>query len=451
MSFSLKRERTDEAMTLPALFEPSLTFADVDASMRRDIEMQRLLRILGTASRAPTAGELERLSAVCKQINPKAAEGEYYLGMQGVPLTAQTAGALDMLGYGTLALDGLPCHLARLPGPAVEVSNPVERRDSVLLVLPNNRVRAIDRVLLHNDNKKVMLDGALCLRKLHISQEEHIRINTAWNPHERDYLEYYAAEDEQAFASGVDVTNDVHQSQYDEHYELVYAATTCLFAHARQINLPHIERATLVQSLTETQIVQDTTTAVKRRLEALHRAIEYAGGSDQLTLSVFLNPIWSTKHARAFMHALPSAVRGIFVTGVTFYPNEEAFMPLQTNPKVLEFAPQRTLIFMCERVGDDVQLCLRQGPIPDKIQCNTVHEERTKVRAAAGRLLECVGVRTDDDEIVWRPLRLAIGFDRAAGKERYDAACAAIKAPFGEEDIVRHLLRCVQQQPPSQQ
>lgn len=409
--------------------------------MRRQIERRRLLRMLSGLKRAATEAELARLSAMCRLINSKIGANEYFIGMQSVSMTNENVGTLDLLGYGMLLLEGLQCHLARIPTPACEEADPAERRDSVLLVLPNNTVVAVDRVLLHDDGRKVLFDGTLCLRKIEITEEENVRIKSAWNPHQRDYLEYYAYKDEAAFAAGVDVTCDAHQSTYDAHYELVYAATTCLFAHARQINIKFIERCALIQGLTETQVVQDNTTSVKKRLEALRKAVEYAGGPDKFVLTVFLNPVWRTKDARIFMRAIPSALHGIHIVGVTFFPAEDEYTPMEMNPKVLEFSSQATVTFAVLRDHDGFQLRIgkQRSAVEGRLCLDNVHETRIVMRGAEGDFIECVG-KTTAAGVEWHPLRTADGVQHPCSAERYALVLAALGTLATEDSLVQSIL-----------
>jgi hypothetical protein len=209
----------------------------------------------------------------------------------------------------------------------------------MLLVTPDNRVRAVNHVMVQNESKKLMFGGRLILRMIQLSEDVRLRINTAHNVHQREYLDYYTNLDEEATLAGVDVRSDEHQARYDHHYEVAFAVSDCLHVHTRMVNKSYLERVTLVHNLTETNIAQDTTQAVKRRLEMIKYAVKYAGGEDKFQMTVFLLPVWRIRDIRAAMHAMPACLQGCVIDGVVFNPNEAAFV-FGRNERLLHFSPR---------------------------------------------------------------------------------------------------------------
>lgn len=212
-----------------------------------------------------------------------------------------------------------------------------DRWDTLIVCTADNALRAVPRVLLQNENKLTMLTGKICLRKIRLSDEERLRINSAFNVLQRDYLTYYTYADEAAVAAGADILSDAHQAAYDKHFEIVFAVSDCLLVHTRQVNNPYLQRVTLVHNLTEMPVPQDTTQAYKRRKDAIDRAVAYSGGEARLQMTIFLRPFWSVKHIRASMHAVPACLQGTIIDGVVLTPNDAIYEP-GANAKLLHYS-----------------------------------------------------------------------------------------------------------------
>lgn len=454
--------------------------ATIDKYTRQQIERRRLLRIYQVLSREATELELERLQALVRTVQPKSDAGKYFLGMHAVTLMHENKHQLDLSGYASLKADGVHCHLARVnlktppqqPTGAVimggkgeilefvdfEPIEPpppeIERTDSVLFITRDNKVRAIDRVLLHNENKRVMLDGELCLRKIHMSEEERLRINSAHNVHYKDYLDYYADADEQAAADGVDICSDEHQQRYDEHYELVYAAFDCIVVHTRQVSRSYLQRATLVHNMTESSITQDTTAAFRRRMDAVRRAVEYAGGDDQFQLTVFLKPMWSVKDIRAAMHAVPACMQGIATDGVIFNPNDSAYEPGKSNARLLKFKVHHTADFHVQHTGSNsydlyVQDADSELSVVSHNLLTDTPAARALVRAhvPTGELarrrciLECEGVHDEHGALWWRPVQHRSEKKKPNSRQNYEGVLTALANVLDEDALIDYVVR----------
>lgn len=450
--------------------EPASTV--IDRYARQQIERRRLLRIFESISREPTELELERLQSLVKTLQPRAEPGKYFVGMHAVTLMHENKHMLDLTGYASLKADGVHCHLARVnlktftpadpnTGEVVEeAAPPIERTDAVLFITRDNRVRAVDRVLLHNENKRVMLDGELCLRKIHLSEEERLRINSAHNVHYKDYLEYFADADEQAAAAGIDVQSDEHQRRYDEHYELVYAAFDCMVVHTRQVSRSYLQRTTLLHNMTESSITQDTTAAFRRRMDAVRRAVAYAGGDDQFQLTVFLKPMWSVKDIRAAMHAVPACMQGIATDGVVFNPNDSAYEPGASNARLLKFKVHHTADFAVQHTGSNCfELYVQESDGQLAVVSHNLLTDTPAARALVRRhvptgtgvprmrcILECEGVRhtggdDDDGALWWRPVQHRSEKKKPNSRQNYDGVLMALSNVLDEEALIDYVVR----------
>jgi hypothetical protein len=353
MSFlaQVRRKRAAEEAGEPEVKSEAKSARVVfDAETRRAVERERLVRVVDAISREPTAGERQRLRALAKRVQPKARANEFWLGTSAVELTDANKDKLDLAGYGSLQPEGVPCQMARVTiaaAPArasaleelVAEEATVDRHDAMLFVTEDNRVRAVDRVLVQQENKQLMLHGRLVLRKIKLSEEERLRINSAHNVLERDYLDYYTYADDKAD----DPRSAEHQRQYDKYYELLYAVSDCLLIHVRQVNNNYLQRITLVHNLTEMPLAQHTTMSFRKRMESINRAVAFAGGLDRLRLTIFLQPVWSVKHIRAAMHAVPACLQGTAIDGVVFTPNDAAY-EFGSNARLLHYPARRAAL-----------------------------------------------------------------------------------------------------------
>lgn len=336
----------------------------IDAVERAKIEESRLVRMIDAISCEPSQGERARLRFLMKSINAKSRVDQAYIGTVASPLDASNLNLIDPSSFASLLPAGIDALLARVttqtpahlramkraehPEEAVDEDDIAEettqdasddRYDTMLLITQDNRVRAVKHVLVQNEAKKMMFGGRLILRMIQLSEDVRLRINTAHNVHQREYLDYYTNLDEAAAREGVDVRDDEHQVQYDQHYEVTFAVSDCLHVHSRMVNKSYLERVTLVHNLTETNVAQDTTQAVKRRLEMIRYAVKYAGGEDKFQMTVFLLPIWRIRDIRAAMHAVPACLQGCAIDGVMFHPNEAAFV-CGRNARLLHYSPR---------------------------------------------------------------------------------------------------------------
>lgn len=446
----------------------------IDSSMRPYIERARLLRMLAAMSREPSENEMERLRALVKAICPKARPGQLFVGMHAVTLTQENKNELDVHGFASLKADGVHCHLARvnLRTDMVDAAGEqreqtaaelIERYDAVLLVGRDNSVRAIDRVLLLNENKRLMLDGELCLRKIKLSDEERLRVNSSFNVHQRSYLDYYGYADEAAARAGVDITSDQHQSQYDKYYELVYAAFDCLFVHARSTGNKYLERITLVHNVTETLLTQTATPAYRKRRLLIDKMVEYAGSRFQLT--VFLKPTWPVKDCAAAMHAVPAAMQGIATDGVIFNPNDSAYTS-SANPRLLKFKPHHTadFRFMIDSVGQIVVQVTNTedaganesatlSKVLSQVRADTPNARRlieatpTWKMACRPYILECEaiiesvpGQPTTIRDVWWRPVHHRSDKRKPNTYANYKGIVEALLHPMPEQAVIEHVL-----------
>lgn len=429
--------------------------------MRPLIERRRLMRIFERMAREPTSGEHERLRALIKVCNPGVRAGDLFIGMHAVTLTHDNKEQLDVEGFASLKADGLHCHLARVNLSTPQQSQPngtesteappagPERLDTALFITRDHRVLAVDRVLIHNDNKRLLLDGELCLRKIHLSEDERLRINSAHNVHVSNYLDYYANADEAAALAGIDIASDEHQAQYDDYYELVYAAFDCLLITTRQMNRDYLQRITLVHEMTETMMTQTATAALRRRMAQIKRAVDYAGGPDQTQLTVFLKPTWSVKDIRAAMHAVPSCMQGIATDGVIFNPNRCAYV-VGTNARLLKFKPHHTadLAFVRDSKDNALSICVTaEGgaltKVLTQILTDTPSARRLSEMRGSPLIFECEAVMRDAGSTVadiwWRPLQHRSEKKAPNSYETYQSVVRAVLRPLDEEAVVDYV------------
>lgn len=452
MSIFLRRQRPEIVVT-------------IDRDTRRYIEHRRLIRIFTNMSREPTVTELERLAALFRKVQPQATLERSLLSMTGVVLTDENKEHIDLAGYGAVQPHGLHCQVARVttmvpvrppppdapppppPPPVDPDAPPADRADALLFVCEDQKVRAIDRVLLLNEGNQLMLDGYLCLRKLAPSAEERMRINSAHNVLDSDYLDYYTNADEEAARHGQDIVSDGHQQRYDSEYELVYMATDCLVVHSRQINKSYLQRITLVRDLTELPVAQQSTTGFGKRLQASDNLIKFSGGFERLQTTIFLRPHWHVKHARAFMHAVPHCLQGVAIRCVVFLPNDAAYLPGAFNDRQLEFSTRPTAWLYV-----DAQLTIsastniepyaaRLAVHGDTLLVDTPLARRlTRDMNQLSRVLECEPVVVDQ-RVQWRPVghcpmrKLA---DRLVDVER--VRMLAFNEPLDEEAFLKWLV-----------
>lgn len=434
---------------------------EIDADGRLLVERRRLLRMFDAISREPSAGEQQRLRALVKTINPKAAPDELFVGMRCTALTHENKDRIDVKGFASLSVIGIHCQMARVspsnvlfgtrrgaPGPLPEQlirHETNDQCDTMLFVTRDQRVRAVERVLVQTENKRLMLDGQLCLRKIELSEEERLRVNTAHNVHARDYLDYFTYADEAAARGGADIMSDEHQRQYDKYYELVYAAFDCLLVHTRRINDSYLQRITLVHNLTETPVAENSSTAFKRRA-AVAAAVDYAGGAHRLQLTVFLKPLWSVKHIRAAMHAVPACLQGIAIDGVVFNPNESSYAP-GVNGSLLKYSPHPMIDLLVAKLFNGVPaLWTREGGkhvlIPAPLIMHTESARRLlRNLPPPPVIVRCRGVHIEDDEYGWCPVLVCTDKKVPDSLAQHGCAMAALKNVLEEEELIDYVVR----------
>lgn len=449
---------------------PVLT--EIDADARQSIERRRLKRMLTAISREPSAGERQRLRAITMTtIGSKVGTDYFYMGMGATQLTAENLQTLDLNGYGALNVVGMHCQLVRVtpaaaagrnaqidaldkaegrdPPPLLisrdgeSVAGPLlppadaDRPDTMLLVSRDGAVCAIDRVVILNDSKKLVFDGQLCLRKILLSEDERLRINSAQNVHTRPYLEYPTAADEAAVQSGVDIASDEHQRQYDGLFELVYIAFDCLLMHTRHINSNYLQRFTLVHNLTEMPIAQDTTAAFKKRWEAMKAAVAYAGGVDKLQLKVFIRPSWSVRHIRAMMHVVPACLQGIAINGVIVNTNEAPYVPnTRRSDAVLRFTTQPTIDLLVHD-NFDLHALNEQTGMTELVSAKaSISTDWARYLVSQELVGKVVRFRAESEH-EWRPVEVRREKLQPDSLRDYAHACALARAPLDEEKIVK--------------
>ena len=439
----------------------------IDSDTRKRIEKSRLARLIGQQARRPTEGEMERLGRMVRAVEPSTSGP--FVGMHAVTLVRANLGALDRQGIASLKADGLHAHAAFVNCElALEQLRPAERRDTVLFVMRGAvgalpQVFAVDRVF-HRSQRPVLLDGELCLRKTRLSPDECRAIKSGQNVHTRPYLQYPSATDAQAHADGTDITSDAYQSVYDAHFELVYAAFDCLYLNRMaQTNKPFADRIALVRTLTETSPIVDQTKRFREGVDQIRAAVEYAGGTDQFSLRVFMKPTFPIEHARAAMHAVPACMHGIGTDGVVFNNATDTYV-VGTNERLLKWKPEHTADLVVLRVPatSDLLPCRfvlcaqNQGvliPVSDRLLLDTpearhlVEQYSIENKSLAGAtVLECVGVYVstgwagvNPGGVAWRPTHVRHEKQAPNSVQTYENVQAAVADQLDEQAIVAYL------------
>jgi len=436
----------------------------IDKHTRQRIERQRLMRVLRSRARAPSAVELKRLRELLRKIDPQLAAEQHFVGMQAVGLAHANRDDLDVRGFGSLKADGVHAHLVRVTTRAHELADAragvdgAPRSDSVLCVLRNNEVLALDRVVLHKPDVCVVLDGELCLRKEHLTPEERYRINSAVSVHNGNYIDFFTAADEAAAACGVDVRSAEHQAQYDAHYTLLFGAFDALYAGARVTANTYLERMKLVKELTEVPLARMASKTTRLVLDELDAQLERAGGVSQLSLCVFCKPIWSVQFIKAALHTVPECMRGVLIDGVIFNPANEPYTR-GVNRRLLKFKLAHPVDFaVAARAGaerDTVHYALRvmqRGralEIADgELLCDTrlaiemMDELFGHVRrggAPHSAIVECEPVVDVHKRVRWRPLQHRAEKRFPNNYETYAATLAALNNTFDEAALIKYV------------
>lgn len=465
MSFLLRRPRTE-------------LVTSIDADMRRYVEHRRLLRMIDAISHEPSDAEMKRLVLLLKKVQPQTTSRA--LGMSGLPLSDANKEHLDVAGYGSLQPVGVHCQMARVttlsvrftpadangqgggelvfteqpaPAPVAPDAEPMPhaRADTMLFMTDDGKVRAIDRVLVQQEGNQIVLDGCLALRKLVVTEEERMRVNSAHNVLDSDYLAYYTFADEEAVRAGVDIVGDAHQRRYDANYELVYVVSDCLLVHTRQINKPYLHRITLVHNLTEMPVAQSTTTGFRRRMQSISNLVAYAGGYERLQLTIFMRPFWSVKHARAAMHAVPNCLQGMAISGVVFTPNDAAYTVGALNDRLLHYS-KRPTAWLLATGADRTISALEQGAAA-VVRLNTLLVDTPLARRLVGtapvdesvqRVFECEPVPDEGTEqggMSWRPINRCPTRTRPESLAAVQSVHATCMMQHDEELFVDWLLK----------
>lgn len=435
----------------------------MDGERRKQIERNRLARMIARIARQPTAGELARLRQMVRSIDPSGVD--LFVGMHAVTLVHEQLAQLDPAGLASLKADGLHAHAAFVNSEIKD--DVVERADTVLFVLrgalaPFGQVFAVDRVFMHT-RTPVLLDGELCLRKRSLTADEFRAINSGQNVHTRPYLEYPAATDAQAFGDGIDIASDSYQSVYDSHFELVYAAFDCLYLQRKsQTSRPFCERIAMVNKLTESSPIADMTKRYRDRVAQMQAAIEYAGGVDRFAIRLFMKPMFSMQHARAAMHAVPACMQGIATDGVIFNAAMDTYI-VGTNPRLLKWKPEHTADLVAVAQTDGSELVPQQytlyaqshgqfvavssNVLIDTVTAHHLLQTRAVTAPGAGApVLECTGVvcRTqlltgEATDVFWRPIQLRSEKQLPNSVDTYNNVLAAVIGQLDESAIVAYL------------
>jgi len=452
----------------------------IDKHTRQRIERKRLMRIVRSRARAPTALEMERLRDVLRKIEHRLPPAQHFVGMQAVGMTHANRGDLDVNGYGSLKADGVHAHLVRVTSRAMEEARQkvadeadeqaeieVPRCDTVLCVLRNNTVLALDRVVLLKPDVRVVLDGELCLRKEHLSPEERYRINSAVSVHTGDYLDFFTAADEEAAGRGVDVRSDAHQEQYDKYYTLLFGAFDALYAGARVTGNPYLERMKLVKELTEVPLARMASKMTRQAVEELEAQVERAGGISSLALFVFCKPIWSVQFIKAALHTVPECMRGVLIDGVIFNPAQAPYTR-GINRQLLKFKLAHPIDFEIAAspgaVAGELRYALRvmqSGRLLELEGGELLADTRLAIDMldelfghckrggrAHSAIVECEPVVDVQKSVRWRPLQHRAEKRFPNNYETYTATLESLNNTFDETALIKYVqqrLRTIRQ------